>query len=124
MTRVTLPRNLARKLVCGSSRSESTLRRFPGRSEQSLGGPGRAVVVGAMCVVLFAGLSTEFRWKSVVVRLSGRSVITRVLPMRAPEREIVSGSCSDPRGDLRRYSVLSIVHSIRVRVGVRSAAPT
>jgi hypothetical protein len=47
------------------------------------------VVVGAMCVVLFAGLSTEFRWKSVVVRLSGRSVITRVLPMRAPEREIV-----------------------------------
>lgn len=47
------------------------------------------MVVGAMCVVLFAGLSTEFRWKSVVVRLSGRSVITRVLPMRAPEREIV-----------------------------------
>ena len=89
MTRVTLPRDLARKLVCGSSRSESTLKRFPGRSEQSLGGPGRAVVVGAMCVVLFAGLSTEFRWKSVVVRLSGRSVITRVLPMRAPEREIV-----------------------------------
>jgi CTP:molybdopterin cytidylyltransferase MocA len=47
------------------------------------------VVVGVMCVVLFAGLSTKFRWKSVVVRLSGRSVITRVLPMRAPEREIV-----------------------------------
>ena len=47
------------------------------------------MVVGAMRVVLFAGLSTEFRWKSVVVRLSGRSVITRVLPMRAPEREIV-----------------------------------
>lgn len=47
------------------------------------------MVVGVMCVVLFAGLSTKVRWKSVVVRLSGRSVITRVLPMRAPEREIV-----------------------------------
>ena len=71
------------------------------------------MVVGAMCVVLFAGLSTEFRWKSVVVRLSGRSVITRVLPMRAPELQY------NPGGGLRRYSVLSFVRSIRVRVGVR-----
>lgn len=47
------------------------------------------MVVGAMCVVFFAGLSTDIRWKSVVVRLSGRSVRRRVLPMRAPEREIV-----------------------------------
>ena len=69
-----------------------------------------------MCVVLFVGLSTKFRWKSVVVRLSGRSVITRVLPMRAPERDIVGVVIPEVVcGD----SVLSFMRSVRVRVGVR-----